>query len=317
MALEGEVAAGLTLHEATTTGIHGVGAGTIVGTTLAQTLTNKTLTTPVIASLYQDAAKTLLVTMPAASDTLVGKATTDVLTNKTLTSPTINGTIATTGLTMPAITLGGAVTLGGQVFDAGAGTAVINTTGEYQGLAIVVTNAGHGGQFTMAHVTSSKAVGDRSGIFTVAVNGATWGTFELNLTNVGAGTEAAKWIWIAMDAGGLNTSMELSGAGLLSVDVSGTGTPAQVDLFDQYDDALVLRQGIQQNNRELLADMGVLTRKDTGSGYMMNLQSMIRLLAGGIYQTRVRLDQLSERLGTLELALPQGGKVWQSGLGTR
>jgi hypothetical protein len=35
-------------HEDLTTGIHGVGAGAIVGTTLTQTLTNKTLTTPTI-----------------------------------------------------------------------------------------------------------------------------------------------------------------------------------------------------------------------------------------------------------------------------
>src|SRR3990172_5867085 len=33
----------------------------------AQTLTNKTLTTPVIASIYQDAAKTKLMTVPDAA----------------------------------------------------------------------------------------------------------------------------------------------------------------------------------------------------------------------------------------------------------
>jgi len=43
--------------------------------------------------------------IPAWSSTLAGL---------TLTSPTINGTIATTGLTLPAITLGGAVTGGNQ-----------------------------------------------------------------------------------------------------------------------------------------------------------------------------------------------------------
>ena len=78
-----------------------------------------------------------------------------------------------------------------------------------------------------------------------------------------------------------------------------------------YDDALVLRQGIQQNNRELRADMGVLTRKDTGSGYMMNLQPMTRLLAGGIYQTRQMLEDTREellgRLANVEARLLKAG----------
>jgi len=102
--------ADLTTHMADTT-THGT-SGDIVGTSDTQTLTNKTLTTPVVASLYQDAGKTKLLTMPAATDTLVGKDTTDTLTNKTLTSPAINGTVTTTGLTMPAMTMNGDISMG-------------------------------------------------------------------------------------------------------------------------------------------------------------------------------------------------------------
>lgn len=62
-----------------------------VDLTSAQTLTNKTLTTPVIASFYQDAGKTKLMTTPnTASDTLAAIAATQTLTNKTLTSPKLN-----------------------------------------------------------------------------------------------------------------------------------------------------------------------------------------------------------------------------------
>lgn len=59
---------------------------TLVGKTTTDTLTNKTLTTPKIVSLYQDSiGGSNLLTMPAAADTLVGKATTDTLTNKRIT----------------------------------------------------------------------------------------------------------------------------------------------------------------------------------------------------------------------------------------
>ena len=58
-------------------------SGTVVGTSDSQTLTNKTLTTPVISSI----SNTGTLTLPTSTDTLVGRATTDTLTNKTLTSP--------------------------------------------------------------------------------------------------------------------------------------------------------------------------------------------------------------------------------------
>ena len=58
---------------------------TVVTKTGTETLTNKTLTTPVISSI----SNTGTLTLPTSSDTLVGRATTDTLTNKTLTSPSL------------------------------------------------------------------------------------------------------------------------------------------------------------------------------------------------------------------------------------
>lgn len=60
---------------------------TLVGRATSDTLTNKTLTSPVISTI----SNTGTLTLPTSTDTIVGRATTDTLTNKTLTSPVING----------------------------------------------------------------------------------------------------------------------------------------------------------------------------------------------------------------------------------
>ena len=73
---------------------------TVATLTGSQTLTNKTLTAPVIGSIVN----TGTLTLPTSTDTLVGRATTDTLTNKTLTTPVIS-TISNTGtLTLPTST---------------------------------------------------------------------------------------------------------------------------------------------------------------------------------------------------------------------
>lgn len=59
-----------------------VAAATLTGT---ETLTNKTLTSPVISAISNSGTLTL----PSGTDTVVARATADTLTNKTLTNPTL------------------------------------------------------------------------------------------------------------------------------------------------------------------------------------------------------------------------------------
>ena len=104
-------------HIEASTGVHGISnSSSVVGTTDTQTLTNKTLTSPILNTptitnltlgdgnlvfegATPDAFETTLtvtdptadrtVTIPDATTTLVGTDTTQTLTNKTLTSPTL------------------------------------------------------------------------------------------------------------------------------------------------------------------------------------------------------------------------------------
>ena len=66
---------------------------TVATLTGSQTLTNKTLTAPVITTI----SNTGTLTLPTSTDTLVGRATTDTLTNKTLTAPNLSGVQITDG----------------------------------------------------------------------------------------------------------------------------------------------------------------------------------------------------------------------------
>ena len=73
---------------------------TLVGKATTDTLTNKTLTAPVISTI----TNTGTLTLPTSTDTLVGRATTDTLTNKTLTAPVINiATNAQTGTSYTSV----------------------------------------------------------------------------------------------------------------------------------------------------------------------------------------------------------------------
>jgi len=80
---------------------HGA-TGAVVGTTNSQTLTNKTLTAPVISTIVN----TGTLTLPTLTDTLVGRATTDTLTNKSMSGANNTFTaIPTSALTADSITI--------------------------------------------------------------------------------------------------------------------------------------------------------------------------------------------------------------------
>jgi hypothetical protein len=105
--------------------------GTLATLAGTDTLTNKTLTAPVIATIVN----TGTLTLPTSTDQLVGRATTDTLTNKTITGAVITtGSInntpigATTANTGAFTTLNasGTITAQGNLTGAGAATSTLD-----------------------------------------------------------------------------------------------------------------------------------------------------------------------------------------------
>ena len=139
---------------ATNTGVFDAGFGTGNGDvtlTGTQTLTNKTLTDPILSPTATTAGKveflegtnngtnkaTLIgpaatadvtVTLPASTDTLVGKATTDTLTNKTLTSPKVNEDVAVTSTATELNLLDGATVTTAEINKLDGDTTATSTT---------------------------------------------------------------------------------------------------------------------------------------------------------------------------------------------
>lgn len=124
----------------------------VVLLTASQTLTNKTLTSPVISTIVN----TGTLTLPTSTDTLVGRATTDTLTNKTLTTPVISQIKPSASFTLTLPSLNDTLvsrtstdTLTNKTIDAGTFT----NTSTYLGGAEMIS----GNQFTQYESTNTKS----------------------------------------------------------------------------------------------------------------------------------------------------------------
>ena len=165
-----------------------------------ETLTNKTLTSPVIDTITNVGTLTL----PTSTDTLVGRATTDTLTNKTLTSPTITGTGAiagtftgnitgdVTGNADTATTLETARTIAGQSFDGSANITIASTDLSNTSDIVLLTSTQ-----TLTNKTLTSP--------TITGTGAIAGTFTGNITgDVTGNADTATALATARDIGGVS-----------------------------------------------------------------------------------------------------------------
>ena len=151
-----------------------------VGLAASQTLTNKTLTTPVIASISNSGT----ITVPTGTDTLIGKNTTDILTNKSIAA----GSNTITGLTNSNLSGSAGITsanLGTDISATNLAATLSFSNGDYIDLSAVT----HGSTAQMglrlpnaASATPSSPTGggkgylayDTAGNQLIVYNGSSW-----------------------------------------------------------------------------------------------------------------------------------------------
>ena len=190
---------------------------TVATLTGAQTLTNKTLTSPVIGgtgavyngstsgttTLLASATASGTLTLPAATDTLVGKATTDTLTNKTISgSSNTLSNIANASLTNSSVTVtagtglsgGGAVSLGGSITLTNAGV-----TSNVAGSGISVSGA-----------TGAVTITSTDTLDTVSSRGASTGN-AITLTNATASSSKTTGALIVTGGVGISGALYVGG----------------------------------------------------------------------------------------------------------
>ena len=184
-------------------------------------------------------------------------------------------------------------------------------------LTVSNTEATNGASDAQVNITSGGASGGDPAI-KFLVTGA--GVITMGLDN----SDTDAFVWSNNAALGTTNRMALVIAtGILSVDGDGGGADDPVLLFDDYDDAIELRRfayshpgaepmGLvtpeqREQNRARMVELGVaewFTQEDGPDHLAYRIQPMLRMLAGGIYQTRQRFDEavnaLSSRLGAIE-----------------
>ena len=194
---------------------------TVVTLTGLQTLTNKTLTAPVISTITNVGTLTL----PTSTDTLVGRATTDTLTNKSIAASTntitgltnsnlsgtagiTNGNLANSSVTVngTAISLGGSGTVTANTPNSvtfnSSGTGGASPT-SFNGGAAVTVSYNTLGASPLAGSSSLTTVGTiASGTWNGSVIGLSYGGTNANLTANAGGIVYSGTSALAISAAG-------------------------------------------------------------------------------------------------------------------
>jgi hypothetical protein len=237
--------------------LHGLGSsdGSVVGTDATQTLTNKTLTAPILTGAGVDASivfegstadayETTLtvtdptadrtITLPNATGTVVLKDTTDTLTNKTLTSPTISGSPVITGLSSAGMSassaapkdyvdsiLGSATSAATSAASAAASAtaAATSASSAATSASLAATSASSASTFQTAAATSAASAATQA---TAAATSATSAAASATAAATSASSAAAATSAVATSAASALTSQTAAATSATSAAASAT-----------------------------------------------------------------------------------------------
>lgn len=230
---------------------------------------------------------------------------------------------ATPGIIMRAFSMGGTVTTQGYDFNQAGNDIEFYGTNSLSNFVIRANTGNDGVELELYHGNPScenEVIGRIMWHGRDANNNETWyGFFQIYPLDSTNGNETGQWEWWTLDKGFNNLSMTLSANGTLGLDIG-------YETFDKYDDAELLRRGIRDKEYNLLVDANILrpqyntyelddnnepvrtpVERLEQTGFMVNVQNYLNLLAGGIYQNRDKIDtliqeniELKQRIEALE-----------------
>ena len=291
---------------------------TLVGKATTDTLTNKTLTAPVMSSIVN----TGTLTLPSSSDTLIGRATTDTLTNKTLTSPTMTtpalGTPASgvmTNVTGLPLSSGVTGTLAATNFPALTGDITTSAGALATSMASSISGTKTWNDVqTWKYSSGASTAGnyDTSGQWTLGASGGTGAqTINGNSLNIVAGPSSGEALQLKSNGGSSTINFE---------DTS-NGTPMRFSLYyGQSVDTLQLYNANQTTAVMQVAQNGS-TSIQNSSGDTLTLKKssggILNLWADTTGASNVfRIQNATGQLDFTNNATSSVGLVSQAGLWT-
>jgi hypothetical protein len=127
------------------------------------------------------------------------------------------------------------------------------------------------------------------------------GRLDVQWTDATAASYASDLELYLATAAATNLAMTISGAGQMGLDLDSdlSASSAAGEVFDHLDDPMELANMSRDMPlfRRRMVKEGIIKPKPNGQkGYMLQVQPMFRLVAGGIYQNRARMDRVFEML---------------------